>query len=342
MGIQLIPPPNYKVVGNATADDLLIDKTATVLDADGKPYVITGINDGSGGTTIEGDALPSDILEGKTATTPQGVITGTLPNRGAATLTPSGSADVAVPDGNYTGAKVSRVVFPANMVRTGITIAGVPGTMPNNGSVLHTITTQGGSYQPPEGYHSGQGFINADFPNLVAGNVKSGVNIGGVVGTLQAGGNATVTITGATTTATVGETTIPIITFPIGTKYVSFMSRVNNGSVYTFLRSFSTDIIVALKFGYGSSNIQFLDFGVVSGNYKNIVGFSIDMRNPSTTIRQIFYQTASGGPVMLESQAYPSSSFAQNLTVANSLQVYVSAASAYSYSYPIDGVISYS
>ncbi len=59
----------------------------------------------------------------------------------------------------------------------------VDGTMPNRGTVTNTITTQGGSYTIPSGYHSGSGKVTASFSNLSAGNVKEGVNIGGVVGT---------------------------------------------------------------------------------------------------------------------------------------------------------------
>ena len=59
----------------------------------------------------------------------------------------------------------------------------VDGTMPNRGAVSNTITTQGGSYTIPSGYHSGSGKVTANFTNLTAENVKEGVNIGGVVGT---------------------------------------------------------------------------------------------------------------------------------------------------------------
>ncbi|PAD73921.1 tail fiber protein [Paenibacillus campinasensis] len=59
------------------------------------------------------------------------------------------------------------------------------GTMPNRGAVSQTITTQNGSYTVPAGYHNGSGVIRAAFSNLTAGNIRSGVNVGGVVGTLQ-------------------------------------------------------------------------------------------------------------------------------------------------------------
>lgn len=66
---------------------------------------------------------------------------------------------------------------------------GVPitGTMPNRGAVTNTITAQGGQYTIPAGYHNGSGKITASFPNLIPGNVRQGVNIGGVVGSYETG-----------------------------------------------------------------------------------------------------------------------------------------------------------
>lgn len=58
------------------------------------------------------------------------------------------------------------------------------GTMVNRGAVNQTITTQGGQFTIPAGYHNGQGKVTANFANLTAGNIKKGVNVGGVVGTV--------------------------------------------------------------------------------------------------------------------------------------------------------------
>ena len=63
---------------------------------------------------------------------------------------------------------------------------GLVGTMPNRGAITNTITTQGGQYTIPDGYHSGSGKVTASFSNLSAENVKNGVNIGGVVGNFEA------------------------------------------------------------------------------------------------------------------------------------------------------------
>ena len=58
------------------------------------------------------------------------------------------------------------------------------GTMANRGAITNSITTQGGTYTIPSGYHTGSGKVTANFSNLIASNIKSGVNVGGVVGTL--------------------------------------------------------------------------------------------------------------------------------------------------------------
>lgn len=72
------------------------------------------------------------------------------------------------------------------------------GTMANQGAVSQALTTQGGQYTIQEGYHNGSGKITANISNLVAGNIKKGVNAGGVIGTMEEGGlvyEQTITLT---------------------------------------------------------------------------------------------------------------------------------------------------
>lgn len=78
-------------------------------------------------------------------------------------------------------------------------LASATGTMVNRGAVTKSLTTQGASYTVPVGYHSGTGKVTASFSNLSAGNVKSGVNVGGIIGTflgdiLSAGDNSIKTV----------------------------------------------------------------------------------------------------------------------------------------------------
>lgn len=81
---------------------------------------------------------------------------------------------------------------------TGTTIAETAGTMPNKGAPAQTLTTQGDKYNIPAGYFSG-GSVKAQFANLIADNIKKGVNIGGVVGNLIPAQIATGTVTSSST-----------------------------------------------------------------------------------------------------------------------------------------------
>lgn len=62
----------------------------------------------------------------------------------------------------------------------------VTGSMPNRGSVTGTISTKEGQYTVPQGYHDGSGKVGIDSTEqgkIIAGNIKSGISILGVVGT---------------------------------------------------------------------------------------------------------------------------------------------------------------
>lgn len=63
--------------------------------------------------------------------------------------------------------------------------AKLTGTMTNNGSVTGTISTKEGQYTVPQGYHDGSGKVgiaSAEQAKIIAGNIKSGVEILGVTG----------------------------------------------------------------------------------------------------------------------------------------------------------------
>lgn len=62
------------------------------------------------------------------------------------------------------------------------------GTMKNNGAVSGKITTKAGKYTVPQGYHDGSGTVQIDETEqakLIASNIRAGVNILGVVGTMS-------------------------------------------------------------------------------------------------------------------------------------------------------------
>lgn len=62
------------------------------------------------------------------------------------------------------------------------------GTMPNNGAVSLTIDTVDGTVKIPQGYHDGSGtvqIITEEQAKLIADNIRQGITILGVTGTLE-------------------------------------------------------------------------------------------------------------------------------------------------------------
>lgn len=62
------------------------------------------------------------------------------------------------------------------------------GTMKNNGSVSGTINTKDGTYSVPQGYHDGGGKVgiaDTEKQKLIPGNIRDGVTILGVEGTMS-------------------------------------------------------------------------------------------------------------------------------------------------------------
>lgn len=162
-----------------------------------------------------GTALVGDVLSGKTIGTEDGLITGNMPNRGSRTFTPSGSAQTGAA-GYYSSISVAARPTLSGNATVAQTLTGrtfytntytrLTGTMPNRGAPAQTLTTQNGQYNIPAGYFSG-GSVKATFANLSAGNIRSGVNVGGVVGSYK--GSAIKTLSFSSIQGIVGESTIP-------------------------------------------------------------------------------------------------------------------------------------
>ncbi|PRR85946.1 hypothetical protein [Clostridium luticellarii] len=131
----------------------------------------------------QGNAVESQVLSGIKFSNSDGQLrTGTMPNKGAITITPSGSAQT-IPSGYHNGqGKVSAVTVPVANVLSGTTIAGQAGTMPNKGAV--TIMPGTADKAIEKGYHNGSGKVKGE-PNLTSDNIKEGVSEFGVVGTLK-------------------------------------------------------------------------------------------------------------------------------------------------------------
>lgn len=62
------------------------------------------------------------------------------------------------------------------------------GTMKNNGAVSGKISTKAGQYTVPQGYHDGSGKVqidSAEQAKLIAANIREGITILGVVGSMS-------------------------------------------------------------------------------------------------------------------------------------------------------------
>lgn len=166
------------------------------------------------GTCTGGTAALGDVLGGKTFSSSAGLgVAGTMANNGAVTLTPT-TSDQAIAAGYHNGAgncagdadlvsasiKTGVNIFgvagsvieasgnaAAGDVLTGTTFsnataAGISGTMPNVGQ--QTITPGIVGLVITQGYHDGTGYCAGD-PDLQAGNIRNGVDVFGVTGTVQ-------------------------------------------------------------------------------------------------------------------------------------------------------------
>lgn len=84
------------------------------------------------------------------------------------------------------------------------------GTMPNRGSVTGTISTKAGEYTIQNGYHDGSGKVSissTEQAKIIAGNIKSGVQILGVTGSYS--GEAITAQAKTVTPATTSQTVLP-------------------------------------------------------------------------------------------------------------------------------------
>lgn len=84
------------------------------------------------------------------------------------------------------------------------------GTMPNNGAVSGNITTKAQEYSVPQGYHDGSGKVKIDSTEqakIIAGNIKDGVSILGVLGTYT--GEGVTAQTKSVTPYTTAQTILP-------------------------------------------------------------------------------------------------------------------------------------
>lgn len=128
-----------------------------------------------GGKTLidlTGDTVAQDqVLKGKTFHDKDGVVkTGTC------------AFDVDSQDATATEAEIlaGKTAYARG--------AKVTGTMPNNGAVTGVIGTKEGKYTIPQGYHDGSGKVGiapAEQAKLIPGNIRQGITVLGVLGTMS-------------------------------------------------------------------------------------------------------------------------------------------------------------
>jgi hypothetical protein len=170
--------------GNAMTTGKLRLNGVYTLRYDGTNFILQG----EGGS---GNAVASDLLSGKTASTDAGDVVGTMPNMSVGDKLSSGATGVAgriymaMPTGYvadnglyFDDAEFIAANWPAN-----INLFGLQGTMPNRGSYQVSTAIMNQTMVIPQGYHDGTGYIWYWDANHIATNIKKDVNIGGVVGT---------------------------------------------------------------------------------------------------------------------------------------------------------------
>lgn len=164
-------------LGNATGTNALVATYAPITAyKDGLGVAINVVTDSTAATTLKINGLgviPIIKSNGTNATLKKGVYT----------LRYVGGNFILQGEGGSGNASASDLLSG----KTASVDAGdIVGTMVNRGAINQTITTQNGQSTIPMGYHNGTGKVTANITNLVAGNIKKGVNVGGVVGTAKA------------------------------------------------------------------------------------------------------------------------------------------------------------
>lgn len=138
--------------------------------------------------------------------TAEKILTGfTAHDASGATITGTCSYDADTQDATV---KVDEILSGKSAYARG---AMLTGNMTNNGAVSLTISTVDGDVIIPQGYHDGSGkvgILSTEKAKIIAGNIKKGITILGVEGTLEPSSQVTVQAKSATPKST-AQTILP-------------------------------------------------------------------------------------------------------------------------------------
>lgn len=121
-------------------------------------------------------------LTGDTATASDVLASKTFHDKTGASVTGTCTYDADTSDATAGAAEI------LNTKTAYVNGAKVTGTMPNRGAVTGTITTKAQQYTVPQGYHDGSGKVGIDSTEqakIIASNIRQGVSILGVTGTMS-------------------------------------------------------------------------------------------------------------------------------------------------------------
>ena len=119
----------------------------------------------------------------------------------------TGTCDYDVNSGDATAA-VAEILKDKTAYARGSKLTG---TMPNNGAISKELTTVSEEYTVPMGYHDGSGKVKiaaTEQAKIIPGNIKQGVEVLGIVGTLEPSSNVKAHAKSVTTTFSV-QTILP-------------------------------------------------------------------------------------------------------------------------------------
>lgn len=223
--------------GSALAAGNLKLNSVYTLVYDGTNFILQG----EGGEY--GTAVASDVLAPKTIGTEAGIVVGTMPNRGAQMITP-GQTEQPIQQGYHNGSgKVDPVLFNAAKVLADTTIAGKQGTMVDRaGDTAALSSAISGTtlrLRASEGYRDGvNDFVTITDSDFIAANIRAGVNLFGLLGSLVEGKRyASGTTTSSSTTMNFDKNGVATaryyievngLNFPNGIKAIAIRSPQGN------------------------------------------------------------------------------------------------------------------